>query len=108
MKLLLHYLTRNGKAPFQTWHNKLKDVVGIAKINRRLDRLSCGYKGDTAPIGYGVFELRIHYGPGYRVYYAEHGSEVVILLYGGSKRSQPRDIKRAISYWKDYLERYYD
>lgn len=82
-------------------------MMGVITINKRLDRLVLGNRGDTEPVGDGVFELRIHYGPGYRIYYAEQGNELVILLYGGSKRAQQRDIDRAIEYWKDYLERYH-
>ena len=107
MKILRHYQTDNGKTPFIEWLTDLRDVIGISKINRRLDRLTHGQYGDSASIGEGVFELRIHYGPGYRIYYAEHSQEVVILLHGGSKGTQQRDIDRAINYWKDYLERYY-
>ena len=108
MKLLRYYQTGNGKTPFEEWLTGLKDAIGSTRINRRLDRLASGQRGDSEPVGEGVFELRIHFGPGYRVYYAEHGQEVVILLYGGSKGSQRRDIDRAIDYWKDYLERYND
>lgn len=108
MKILKYYQTSNGKQPFTEWLMGLKDVIGIAQINKRLERLMQGQRGDSEPVGEGVFELRIHYGPGYRLYYAEQGSELVILLYGGSKGRQQRDIDRAIGYWKDYLERYHD
>ncbi|PIZ03669.1 MAG: addiction module protein [Gammaproteobacteria bacterium CG_4_10_14_0_8_um_filter_38_16] len=108
MKTLKYYQTSNGKQPFKEWLMGLKDVVGMAQINKRIERLMLGQRGDSEPVGEGVFELRIHYGPGYRLYYAEQGSELVILLYGGSKGSQQRDIDRAITYWKDYLEQYHD
>lgn len=108
MKILKFYRAENQKEPFREWLSGLKDVVGIAHINKRLERLSCGQRGDSEPVGEGVFELRIHHGPGYRVYYAEHDRDIVILLHGGSKKSQHRDIDRAISYWKDYLEQYYE
>ena len=108
MKILKYYQTSNGKQPFTEWLMGLKDVVGIAKINKRIERLMLGQHGDSESVGGGVFELRIHYGPGYRLYYAEQGGELVILLYGGSKGSQQRGIDRAIAYWKDYLERYHD
>ncbi len=106
MKTLKFYKTDNGKEPFKEWLSGLKDFVGMAHVNKRLERLSRGQRGDSESVGDGVFELRIHYGPGYRLYYAEHGPEIVILLQGGSKKSQQRDIDRAIHYWKDYLERY--
>ncbi|OGT34138.1 MAG: hypothetical protein A3C44_00545 [Gammaproteobacteria bacterium RIFCSPHIGHO2_02_FULL_39_13] len=108
MKTLKYYKTGNGKEPCKEWLMSLKDVVGAAQINKRIERLMLGQRGDSESVGEGVFELRIHYGPGYRLYYAEQGSELVILLYGGSKGGQQRDIDRAIGYWKNYLERYHD
>lgn len=107
MKILQYYQTSNGKTPFKEWLTNLKDKMGIEKINKRLERLTLGQCGDSEFVGEGVFELRIHYGPGYRIYYAEHDQEIVILLYGGNKNTQQRDIDRSIGYWKDYLERYY-
>lgn len=107
MKILKYYQTSNGKEPCKEWLIGLRDVVGVAQINKRIERLMLGQRGDSEPVGNGVFELRIHYGPGYRLYYAEQGHEIVILLYGGSKGSQQRDIGRAITYWKDYLEQYH-
>ena len=106
MKELRFYETTAGKQPFKEWLSGLKDVMGVARINKRLENLMLGHRGDAEPVGDGVFELRIHCGPGYRIYCAEQGLKVVILLYGGAKGSQQRDIKRAISYWKDYQERY--
>ncbi len=106
MKILKYYKTSSGKEPCKEWISGLKDFVGVAHINKRLERLSLGQRGDSESVGEGVFELRIHYGPGYRLYYAEHGKEIVVLLNAGSKRAQQRDINRAIEYWKDYLERY--
>lgn len=108
MATLRYYRSSNGKQPVKEWLMSLKDIVGVAHINKRIERLMLGQRGDSASVSEGVFELRIHYGPGYRLYYAEHGSELVILLYGGSKKSQQKDIDRAVAYWKDYLERYYD
>lgn len=107
MKILKYYQTSNGKEPCKEWLTGLRDVVGVARINKRIERLMLGQRGDSESVGEGVFELRIHYGPGYRLYYAEQGHEIVILLYGGSKGSQQRDIDRAITYWKDYLEQYH-
>lgn len=106
MKELRFYQTNNGKQPFKEWLDDLKDLIGLARINKRLEKLMLGHRGDSEPVGEGVFELRIHCGPGYRIYYAEHGREIVVLLHGGSKGSQKRDIKKAIAYWKDYLECY--
>ena len=80
---------------FETWFKALKDRVGRARIQARLDRLEDGHSGDCQVIGDGVSELRVHYGPGYRIYFTEKNDEVVILLVGGTKGSQTRDISRA-------------
>ena len=82
-------------AEFAEWMVRLRDVRGRAKIAARIDRLAMGYAGDVRPVGAGISELRIHYGPGYRVYYEHRGSVVVMLLCGGDKSSQSRDISKA-------------
>jgi putative addiction module killer protein len=74
---------------------RLRDVRGRAKIAARIDRLAMGHAGDVRPVGAGISELRIHYGPGYRVYYVHRGSVVLMLLCGGDKSSQSRDISKA-------------
>jgi len=74
---------------------KLKDAIAKAHINRRIDRLSRGNPGDVEPIGEGCSEMRIDYGPGYRVYYKDTGREIVIILCGGDKSTQRNDIARA-------------
>jgi putative addiction module killer protein len=74
---------------------KLKDTIAKAHINRRIDRLSRGNPGDVEPIGEGCSEMRIDYGPGYRVYYKDTGREIVIILCGGDKSTQQSDIIRA-------------
>jgi len=81
---------------FDAWLLGLKDHVGKAQIALRLDRAVKGNFGDCEPVGEGVSEMRIHYGPGYRVYFARRGSVLYLLLMGGDKGSQKRDIKRAI------------
>jgi len=81
---------------FRKWRTRLKDERALAKIASRLDRLAFGNAGDVKPVGRGVSELRIDYGPGYRVYFHQHGSTVVLLLCGGDKRTQNRDIRLAI------------
>jgi putative addiction module killer protein len=82
-------------ATFATWLRALRDRQAKARILARIDRLSLGNPGDVRPVGEGVSELRIDYGPGYRVYFVRRGETAVVLLAGGDKRSQPRDIARA-------------
>ena len=81
---------------FAKWLDALKDIRARARILVRIERLAAGNPGDVKPVGGGVSELRIDYGPGYRVYYKKHGRQVVILLAGGEKRTQSRDIKTAL------------
>ena len=78
------------------WLDGLRDVKARARVLARTERLAAGNAGDVKPVGEGVSEMRIDYGPGYRVYYKKHGREVVILLAGGDKRSQASDIKTAL------------
>ena len=80
---------------FSSWLEQLRDVRAKAKIAARVQRLALGNTGDVAPVGDGISELRIHYGPGYRVYFKTHGKTLVILLCGGDKGTQANDIKRA-------------
>jgi len=80
---------------FEVWLNDLHDLQAVARINVRIRRLSLGNPGDVKPVGEGVSEMRIDYGPGYRVYFIKRGTEVVILLCGGDKRTQDRDITAA-------------
>jgi putative addiction module killer protein len=82
---------------FKTWLSKLRDDRARAIIARRISRLASGNPGDVAPVGEGVSELRIHQGPGYRVYFVQRGAELIILLAGGDKRTQDRDIRKAKS-----------
>ncbi|MCC5995018.1 MAG: type II toxin-antitoxin system RelE/ParE family toxin [Oceanicaulis sp.] len=80
---------------FQKWREGLKDNRARALIASRLDRLAFGHAGDASPVGHGISELRIHYGPGYRVYFQRRGDTIIILLCGGDKSSQSRDIETA-------------
>lgn len=81
---------------FDGWFAALRDARGKARIQARIDRAQLGNFGDCAPVGEGVSEMRIHQGPGYRVYFVQRGLEVVILLAGGDKSSQAKDIKLAL------------
>src|SRR5437588_3102812 len=85
----------NETEAFVDWMSRLRDARAKAKIAARIDRLRQGNPGDVAPVGDGVSEMKINYGPGYRVYDAAHGRDLVILLCGGDKATQDRDIKRA-------------
>lgn len=96
------YETATGKRPFEIWVKDIKEIHTRAKILTRLDRLKLGNFGDCKTISDGVFELRIHYGPGIRVYYGKIGDKIILLLCGGDKSSQERDILKAKEYLKDY------
>jgi putative addiction module killer protein len=99
---LLNYETVDGKCPFEEWLNGLKDVSGRAIIRKRLNRVRMGNLGNTRSLGDGVSELKIDFGPGYRVYFGEDGPRIVVLLVAGDKGSQKRDIEKAKTFWEDY------
>lgn len=98
---IILYSTAGGKEPYSDWENRL-DKVTRAIVIARLARLRQGNFGDVKPIKSGVWELRIDYGPGYRIYLGKKGLAFVVLLIGGSKKSQNRDIEKAEKYWQDY------
>jgi putative addiction module killer protein len=102
IKELLVYQTEDGKEPFQEWRKDLCDKVTLARIDRRLEHMAQGHYGDYKAVGEGVYELRFFFGSGYRIYFAEDGDTVVVLLLGGDKGSQNKDITKAKGYWKDY------
>jgi putative addiction module killer protein len=87
---------------FSDWIGNLKDLNAIARVDVRVRRLSLGNRGDAKSLGDGVYELRIDYGPGYRVYYTQRGSVIVVLLCGGDKRTQDKDIRTAKLLAKEY------
>jgi putative addiction module killer protein len=90
---------------FDRWMSGLKDKRAAARIQMRLDRLADGNPGDAKPVGSGISELRVDVGPGYRVYYQQRGDVLIVLLCGGDKSTQQRDIEKAYEIakeWKDY------
>ena len=99
---LVEYETENGRCPFSEWLDGLKDIAARAIIRKRLNRIRMGNFGNTRSVGEGVFELKIDFGPGYRVYYGLDGDTLVVLLCGGDKGSQERDIRKANDYWQNY------
>lgn len=100
-----HYVTRSGRDVFDHWMTQLADARAQAKIAVRINRLAAGNFGDCKSLHGGLFEFRIDWGPGYRVYYAMAGTACVILLCGGDKRKQSSDIDRALKFLRDYKER---
>jgi putative addiction module killer protein len=102
---LLYYVAANGTIVFEEWVESLTDEQAESRIDARLQRLTKGNFGDHKSVGSGVWELRIHYGPGYRIYYALTGTTCVLLLCGGDKSRQFADIADAIRYWKDFQKR---
>ena len=101
------YARPDGAEPYTAWETGLRDREARARIRARIGRLRLGNFGDSKRAG-EVFELRIHAGPGYRIYYGREGDTIVILLCGGDKRSQAKDIERAEAYWCDYRSREHD
>ncbi|HUZ06710.1 MAG TPA: type II toxin-antitoxin system RelE/ParE family toxin [Candidatus Paceibacterota bacterium] len=93
---------QNGVVPFDEWFDSLRDRKMQAAVDARLTRVRAGNFGDFKSVGGGVFELRISFGPGLRVYYGLHGRQIVILLAGGDKGSQSRDIRRAQQLWEQF------
>lgn len=99
------YLRPNGQDPYAQWLAALADRQARARVLVRVNRMAAGNFGDCKPIAEGVWELRIDWGPGYRVYYAQAGKRLVLLLTGGDKRAQQADIATALTYWNDWQQR---
>ena len=99
------YVTEEGREPFSEWLASFRDSKARAKIRVRLDRVRLGNLGDCHGVGEGVQELRIDYGPGYRVYFGLEGQTIVLLLCGGDKSTQTKDIETAKRYWNEYRRR---
>lgn len=94
--------SKSGREPAKEWIASLKDKMGKAKIMARIARAEVGNFGKWRSVGDGVFELKIDYGPGYRIYYALDGNEVILLLVGGDKSTQSKDIKLAKELWMSH------
>jgi putative addiction module killer protein len=104
MKLTIReYLTPEGKSPFREWLDTFALPVR-ARIQARVFRFELGNLGDHKAIGGGVWEARLAFGPGYRLYFAKQGRTIILLLLGGTKASQAKDIRRARQFWTEYLE----
>jgi putative addiction module killer protein len=91
----------NGKVPFESWYNNLDSILQRA-IDARITRLAVGNFGDHKSVGGGVFELRIPKGPGLRIYYGLKGNELIVLVGGGDKGTQKRDIEKAKKLWRNW------
>jgi putative addiction module killer protein len=103
-KKLVDYETENGTLPLRDWLKTL-DYLSRARIEARLNRIALGNIGDAKPVGEGVSELRFHFGKGYRIYFAQHGNEIIVLLCAGDKSSQYSDIEMAKEYWLNFKRR---
>jgi putative addiction module killer protein len=104
LKTLIIYETATGKEPFNDWFNGLKDRRVRAAVDARLTRIRNGNLGLCRSLGDGVWEFKFDLGPGFRIYFGQHGDSVVVLLHGGDKGTQTKDIERAKEYWRDYLK----
>lgn len=104
MPELRHYVAPDGREPFAEWFVD-RDPVARAKVTRALVRLEQGNTSSVKSVGEGVLDYRIDFGPGYRVYFGRDGETLVILLTGGTKQRQQRDVEAAHAYWRDYKQR---
>ena len=104
-KQIVFYADENGNEPFQAWFNTLRDKQDRQRIINRFFRVEQGNYGDVEPIDGGLSELRLFFGPGYRVYFGEDAGNIVVILCGGDKNSQSKDIEDAKAYWKEYKSR---
>lgn len=98
------YLTERGESPYRSWLNTL-DLTTKARVQARVLRFELGNLGDYKAVGAGVYEARLDFGPGYRLYFGLSGRTLVLLLCGGTKRTQRRDIQQAQIWWLNYMER---
>ena len=101
-KEVIVFRAEDGQVPFENWLDDLDDKRAVARVLARLAQVRQGNPGDCKSVGEGVSELRVDYGPGYRVYFGQRGQTLVVLLCGGDKRTQDRDIRLAKQYWYEF------
>ena len=106
MRVLI-YENPEGRAPYSHWLDGLRDMQAAAKIEVRVRRIRLGNLGYWEPMGEGVGELKVDYGPGYRIYFGRIDSAIIVLLCGGDKKTQKKDIVKAKELWQDFKERYH-
>ena len=104
VKFIKVYRTPTGRVAFTDWVNSLKSKTVRHRLEERLVRLANGHFGDCKSVGEGVFELRLFFSAGFRVYFAEYRQSIILLLCGGDKSTQTRDIQKAKAYWKQFKE----
>ncbi|MBI2026991.1 MAG: type II toxin-antitoxin system RelE/ParE family toxin [Deltaproteobacteria bacterium] len=102
LKQVVRYVLPSGKEPFTEWIRKLKDKTARARILIKIDRLAQGTTTNVKTVGDGISELKMTFGPGYRVYFGYDGQSLIVLLAGGDKSSQSKDIEKAKEYWNEY------
>lgn len=102
MKIIIEsYITAEGIEPFARWFNKL-NAIAAAKVSTALYRLELGNYSNVKSLSDGIYEYKIDFGPGYRIYFGQDGEELIILVGGGSKKQQDKDIKMAKNYWQEF------
>jgi putative addiction module killer protein len=103
--ILQRYQLPNGLLPFDIWLDAIRDKATKGRIATRLRHMATGNLGDVKAVGEGVFETRLHFGPGWRIYFGQEGRQIILLLHGGDKATQSQDIRLAKLYWRDYKAR---
>lgn len=101
---ITQYIDANGSSPFEKWFMGLNSIAA-AKITKSIYKLEQGNFSNVEGVGSGVFEYKLDFGPGYRIYFGKEGEQIIILVYGGTKKKQSQDIYKAIEYWQDYKKR---